>query len=62
MEENAQALGNVVLYSVEYDDFEKLLSYVPETARHIFETIYARQQQFEHKFRAINFSYSARVG
>lgn len=32
MEESAQALGDVVLYSVEHDDFEKLLSYRPELA------------------------------
>lgn len=53
MEESAQALGNVVFYSIEHDDFKKLLSYWPEAAWYIFETIYARQQQIERKFRAI---------
>lgn len=53
MEESAQALGRVVFYRIEHDDFKKLLSHWPEIAWYVFEVIYTRQQQIKRKLCAI---------
>lgn len=53
MEENAQALNKVVCYRIRYDNFRKLISSQPDLSWLIFESIYNRQRQIEHKLRTI---------
>lgn len=51
IEETAQALGEVNLYSIAYNDFKALMSHQPELAWYVFEKIYTRKQKVERKLR-----------
>ncbi|MDR4518818.1 MAG: Crp/Fnr family transcriptional regulator [Nitrosomonas sp.] len=51
IEESAQALGEVNVYSIAYNDFKALMSRQPELAWYVFEKIYTRKQKVERKLR-----------
>ncbi len=53
MEETAQALGEVNLYRMAYNDFKALISHQVGLAWYVFEGIYTRKQKMERKLRAI---------
>lgn len=53
MEENAQALGKVDFYRLEYIDFKKLITSQANLSWQILESVYAHKQQIERKLRAI---------
>lgn len=53
MEENAQALGKVDFYRLEYSDFKKLITSQPNLSWQILESVYTRKQLMERKLRAI---------
>ncbi|GJL76415.1 Crp/Fnr family transcriptional regulator [Nitrosomonas sp.] len=53
MDESAQALGKVMCYRIGYDDFRQLISSRPDLSWLVFETIYTRQRNIEHKLRMI---------
>lgn len=53
MEESAQALGKVLFYRIEYNDFQQLMSRCPEWSWSVFEALSRRQQQIEHKLRTM---------
>lgn len=53
MEETAQALGEVNLYRIAYNDFKTLMSHRAELAWYVFEETYTRKQRIERKLRTI---------
>ncbi|SDX98369.1 Crp/Fnr family transcriptional regulator [Nitrosomonas sp. Nm33] len=53
MEESAQALGKVLFYRIEYEDFKKLIYRWPEWSWSVFKAMSNRQQQIERKLRTI---------
>jgi len=53
MEETAQALEEVNLYRIAYNDFKTLMSHQAELAWHVFEETYTRKQRIERKLRTI---------